>query len=117
VMTHLDTYRNNLLQFVSDRTGVPAHASLLQGQWENFGPILQVRDLSLHLQENGQLTSARIKLALAVWQALLHWRWHCRDLPCWQRHLDSNRPLLDSDKEKNSFRPAQINELFLRQFD
>lgn len=117
VMPHLDSYRNNLLQFVSDRTGVPVHASKLQGKWENFGPTLQVRDLSVDLQENGKLTIARINLALDVWQSLLHWRWQFRDLTFWQLHLDSNRPLLDSDKEKNSFRPAQINELFLRQFD
>ena len=117
VMPHLDSYRSNLLQFISARSGVPVEASQLQGKWENFGPTLQVRDLSVDLHDNGRLTIKRIHLALDVWQSLLHWRWQFRDLTFWQLHLDSNRPLLDNDKEKNSFRPAQINELFLRQFD
>jgi len=117
VMPHLDSYRSNLLQFISARSGVPVDASELQGRWENFGPTLQVRDLRVDLHDNGRLTIKRINLALDVWQSLLHWRWQFRDLTFWQLHLDSNRPLLDNDKEKNSFRPAQINELFLRQFD
>lgn len=117
VMPHLDSYRSNLLQFISDRSGVPVDASQLQGKWENFGPTLQVRDLSVDLHDTGRLSIKRINLALDVWQSLLHWRWQFRDLTFWQLHLDSNRPLLDNDKEKNSFRPAQINELFLRQFD
>lgn len=117
VMPHLDSYRSNLLQFISDSTGVPVNASQLEGKWENFGPTLQVRDLSVDLHENGKLTINRINLALDVWQSLLHWRWQFRDLTFWQLHLDTSRPLLDNDKEKNSFRPAQINELFLRQFD
>ncbi|MGK3144474.1 AsmA2 domain-containing protein YhdP [Pantoea sp. C2G6] len=117
VMPHLDSYRSNLLQFISDRSGVSVNASQLQGKWENFGPTLQVRDLKVDLHQNGKLSIARINLALDVWQSLLHWRWQFRDLTFWQLHLDTPRPLLDSDKEKNSFRPAQINELFLRQFD
>ena len=92
VMPHLDSYRNNLLQFISDKTDVPINASQLQGKWENFGPTLQVRDLSVDLHENGKLTIKRINLALDVWQSLLHWRWQFRDLTFWQLHLDTNRP-------------------------
>ncbi|MFP3702249.1 hypothetical protein SB758_42915, partial [Burkholderia sp. SIMBA_013] len=38
VMPHLDSYRSNLLQYISDSSGVPVNASQLQGKWENFGP-------------------------------------------------------------------------------
>ncbi|MCZ4060069.1 AsmA2 domain-containing protein YhdP [Pantoea sp. LMR881] len=117
VMPHLDSYRSNIMQFVSATSGLPVTAGKLQGKWENFGPTLQIRDLDVAMKDNGRLTISRVNLALDVWQSLLHWRWQFRDLTFWQLHLDSNRPLLANDKEKNSFKPAQINELFLRQFD
>jgi len=69
------------------------------------------------MQEDGQLTIGRVNLALNVWQSLLHWRWQFRDLTFWQLHLETNHPLFTSDEQKNSFKPAQINDLFLRQFD
>lgn len=116
-MPHLDSYRSNILQFASNASGMPIKASKLQGKWENFGPTLEIHDLNVEMKDSDKLTIARVNLALDVWQSLLHWRWQFRDLTFWQLHLDSNRPLLASDEQKNSFKPAQINELFLRQFD
>ncbi len=117
VMPHLNSYRSDILQTISRVSGVTVDASELQGKWENFGPTLQVRDLNISMQEDGQLTIGRVNLALNVWQSLLHWRWQFRDLTFWQLHLATNQPLLTSDKQKNSFKPGQINDLFLRQFD
>lgn len=117
VMPHLNSYRSDILQTISRVSGVTVDASELQGKWENFGPTLQVRDLSVSMQEDGQLTIGRVNLALNVWQSLLHWRWQFRDLTFWQLHLETNHPLVTSDDQKNSFKPAQINDLFLRQFD
>ncbi len=116
-MPHLDSYRSNILQIASNASGMPIKASKLQGKWENFGPTLEIHDLNVEMKDSDKLTIARVNLALDVWQSLLHWRWQFRDLTFWQLHLDSNRPLLASDEQKNSFKPAQINELFLRQFD
>ena len=116
-MPHLDSYRSDILSAVSRASGASVTANALSGRWETFGPTLQIRDLRVDMQENGKLDIARVTLALDVWQSLLHWRWQFRDLTFWQLRLDSNRPLFSSDKEKNSFRPGRINELFLRQFD
>ncbi|QDY43190.1 AsmA2 domain-containing protein YhdP [Candidatus Pantoea soli] len=117
VMPHLNSYRSEILQTISRAGGVPVDAGELQGKWENFGPTLQVRDLHISLQDEGDLRIGRVTLALNVWQSLLHWRWQFRDLIFWQLRLETNRPLLTSDEQKNSFKPAQINDLFLRQFD
>jgi len=117
VMPHLNSYRSDILQTISRVSGVTVTASELQGKWENFGPTLQMRNLNVSMQEDGQLTIGRVNLALNVWQSLLHWRWQFRDLTFWQLHLETNHPLFTSDEQKNSFKPAQINDLFLRQFD
>ncbi|WP_130832127.1 AsmA2 domain-containing protein YhdP [[Erwinia] mediterraneensis] len=117
VMPHLNSYRSEVLQTITRVSGVAVEASALQGKWETFGPTLQIRDLSLDLQADGKLAIGRINLALDVWQSLLHWRWQFRDLTFWQLRLETNRPLISSDKQRNSFKPAQINQLFLRQFD
>ncbi|MDZ7277107.1 AsmA2 domain-containing protein YhdP [Pantoea eucrina] len=117
VMPHLNTYRSDILQALSNASGVAVQADELQGKWENFGPTLQVRDLQLDMQQDGTLHIGRVTLALDVWQSLLHWRWQFRDLTFWQLQLETQHPLLANDANKNSFRPGQINELFLRQFD
>nr|WP_205298330.1 AsmA2 domain-containing protein YhdP [Pantoea formicae] len=117
VMPHLNSYRSDILQTISRVSGMKVDASELQGKWENFGPTLQVRDLNVTMPDEGQLTIGRVNLALNIWQSLLHWRWQFRDLTFWQLRLETNHPLLTSDQQKNSFRPAQINDLFLRQFD
>ncbi|MCK0555341.1 AsmA2 domain-containing protein YhdP [Pantoea ananatis] len=116
-MPHLDTYRSQVLQWVSDASGVNVKASELRGKWENFGPTLQIRNLDVDMKETGSLSIARITVALDVWQSLLHWRWQFRDLTFWQLHLDSTQPLLTSDNDKHSFKLTQVNDLFLRQFD
>ena len=117
VMPHLNSYRSDILQTISRVSGMKVDASELQGKWENFGPTLQVRDLNVAMPDEGKLTIGRVNLALNIWQSLLHWRWQFRDLTFWQLRLETNHPLLTSDQQKNSFRPAQINDLFLRQFD
>ena len=116
-MPHLDNYRSQVLEFVSDVSGANVNASQLKGKWENFGPTLQIRDLNVDMKQTGTLSIARITVALDVWQSLLHWRWQFRDLTFWQLHFNSTQPLLTSDNEKHSFRLTQINDLFLRQFD
>ncbi len=117
VMPHLNSYRSDILQTISRVSGVTVDASELQGKWENFGPTLQVRDLNVMMPDDGKLTIGRVNLALNIWQSLLHWRWQFRDLTFWQLRADLNRPLLTNDQQRNSFKPTQINELFLRQFD
>jgi len=117
VMPHLNSYRSDILQTVSRISGVTAEASELQGSWQNFGPTLQVRDLRIDMQQEGELHIGRVSLALDVWQSLLHWRWQFRDLTFWQLRLATERPLFTRDGETTSIKPAQINDLFLRQFD
>ena len=117
VMPHLNSYRSDILQTVSRISGVNADASELQGTWQNFGPTLQVRDLRIDMKQDGELHIGRVTLALDVWQSLLHWRWQFRDLTFWQLRLATERPLFTRDSDTTSIKPAQINDLFLRQFD
>lgn len=66
VMPHLNSYRSDILQTISRVSGVTVTASELQGKWENFGPTLQLRNLNVAMQEDGQLTIGRVNLALNV---------------------------------------------------
>ncbi|WP_173632523.1 AsmA2 domain-containing protein YhdP [Paramixta manurensis] len=117
LMPHMDSYRASILDTVSSVSGLPVKASALRGRWENFGPTLDARDVNIALSDGGQLKIERVTLALDVWQSLLHARWQFRDLTFWQLDLNSRTPFIDADKQNNTFKAGQLNDLFLRQFD
>ncbi|NIF21444.1 AsmA2 domain-containing protein YhdP [Candidatus Pantoea multigeneris] len=117
LLPHVDSYRGELLKRISQVAGVTVSADSLEGSWENFGPTLQIRQMQVQINQTDRLSVGRINLALNVWQSLLHGRWQFRDLTFWQLHLETSRQLLSNDQQKNSFKPGQINDLFLNQFD
>ena len=117
VMPHIDRHRDTLLDAVSSATGLKVDAASLQGRWENFGPTLDARQLTVALPDGGSLNIGRVTLALDVWQSLLHARWQFRELTFWQLDLDSRSPLISNDAANHNLKAGQINDLFLRQFD
>lgn len=103
VMPYMNSWRAPILQQVSSAIGVSVQASELNGQWENFGPVLEIKSLNVGLKDNGKLQVDRVTLALDVWQSLLHLRWQFRNLTFYDLNLVTNTPLISGDGKKNAF--------------
>ncbi|WP_437889776.1 AsmA2 domain-containing protein YhdP [Phytobacter sp. V91] len=115
-LPHLDTWRPEILATIQARTGVVVDAGQLHASWQNFGPNLEVRDVSAVLNDGGSLSVKRVTLALDIWQSLLHMRWQFRDLTFYQLAVRTNTPL-QRNNSGDSIETDRISDLFLRQFD
>ena len=115
-LPELNSYRPQLLAKISAISGVPVQADFIQGQWENFGPQLEVRNLRAAMAKS-DLHIERVTLALDVWQSLLHWRWQFRDLTFYQLQLDINTTLGGDENKGSAIQPGTISDLLLYQFD
>ncbi|MGV3346097.1 AsmA2 domain-containing protein YhdP [Enterobacteriaceae bacterium LUAb1] len=117
MLPYLSDYRESVLTSVSAFTGSPIKASQLHARWQNFGPVLEVENLSFSLSEQADIRVGRLTLALDVWASLLHGRWQFRDLTFWQLHFHSIQPLFDNTGQRMQLQPNDLTDLFLRQFD
>ncbi|WAH54372.1 AsmA2 domain-containing protein YhdP [Pseudescherichia vulneris] len=116
VLPHLNSWRPALLTKIEAATGMPVNASYIQASWQNFGPQVEVRDISAGLSDGGEFSVKRVTLALDVWQSLLHLRWQFRDLTFYRLRIYTNTPLQQGDNEQG-FESNRLSDLFLRQFD
>ncbi len=116
MLPHLDNWRPEILSIIKKETGVDVDAGHLQASWQNFGPTLDVRDISAVLNDGGSLSVKRLTLALDIWQSLLHLRWQFRDLTFYQLAVRSNTPL-QRNNSGDTLETDRISDLFLRQFD
>ncbi|MCX8958584.1 AsmA2 domain-containing protein YhdP [Erwinia psidii] len=117
VMPHMNSWRQTLEQQVSFATGMPVQFSEVNGKWENFGPVLDIKTIRVDLKDEGELKIGRVTLALDVWQSLLHFRWQFRNLTFYGLNLVTDRPLATASNNKLQLQPGQLSDLFLRQFD
>jgi len=117
LMPHMNSWRTPILEQVSAAAGLKIQASSLEGQWENFGPRLEIKNIQADFPDGGGLKIQRVTLALDVWQSLLHLRWQFRDLTFWQLNLVTNTPLTGGNQQQSDFQTERLNDLFLRQFD
>ena len=116
VLPHLNSWRPALLAKVEAATGMPVNASYIQASWQNFGPQVEVRDISAGLSDGGEFSVKRVTLALDVWQSLLHLRWQFRDLTFYRLRVYTNTPIQQGDSQQG-FEGNRLSDLFLRQFD
>ena len=116
VLPHLNTWRPALLAKIEAATGMPVNASYIQASWQNFGPQVEVRDISAGLSDGGEFSVKRVTLALDVWQSLLHLRWQFRDLTFYRLRIYTNTPIQQGDSQQG-FEGNRLSDLFLRQFD
>lgn len=116
VLPHLNTWRPALLAKIEAATGMPVNASYIQASWQNFGPQVEVRDISAGLSDGGEFSVKRVTLALDVWQSLLHLRWQFRDLTFYRLRIYTNTPLQQGDSQQG-LEGNHLSDLFLRQFD
>lgn len=115
-LPYLDRWRPQVLDRLTRLTGLPIDASQLQARWENVGPTLDARYLSVGLSDGGQLNIKRIALALDVWKSLLHARWTFHDLTFYQLQMRMNTPL-NQNHDDEAIPSSRASDLFLRQFD
>lgn len=117
LMPYMNQYRTEILSAVSSATDSHIQASELSGRWETFGPSVEIKDLHSTLDDGTTLTVSHVRLALDVWQSLLHARLQFRDLTFWQLHLDLPSLPQSSASSNGHVAPKQLQSLFLRQFD
>lgn len=118
LMPYMNEYRSDILSAVSSLSGAQIQANELRGRWETFGPAVEIRGLRSTLSDGTSLDIGQVRLALDVWQSLLHARLQFRDLTFWQLHL--NTPALPSSSAEDkhqSLGSKQLENLFLRRFD
>ena len=116
VLPHLNTWRPALLAKIEAATGMPVNASYIEANWQNFGPQVEVRDISAGLSDGGEVSVKRVTLALDVWQSLLHLRWQFRDLTFYRLRVYTNTPIQQGDSQQD-VEGNRLSDLFLRQFD
>ncbi len=116
VLPHLNSWRPALLAKIESATGMPVNASYIQASWQNFGPQVEVRDISAGLNDGGEFSVKRVTLALDVWQSLLHLRWQFRDLTFYRLRVYTNTPIQQGDSQQG-LEGNRLSDLFLRQFD
>lgn len=117
LMPYMNQYRTELLSVVSSATDSHIQAGELTGRWETFGPSVDIKDLRSTLDDGTTLTISHVRLALDVWQSLLHARLQFRDLTFWQLQLDLPSLPQASPGSGGHLAPKQLQSLFLRQFD
>ncbi len=117
LMPYMNQYRTEFLSVVSSVTDSHIQAGELSGRWETFGPSVDIKDLRSTLDDGTTLTVSHVRLALDVWQSLLHARLQFRDLTFWQLHLDLPSLPQTSADHSSHMAPKQLQGLFLKQFD
>ncbi|QOI57401.1 AsmA2 domain-containing protein YhdP [Rouxiella badensis] len=115
-LPQLDRFKQPIVDKIQSMTGVPIALSQVHGSWQTFGPMLELRDLSVKLPESSSKVE-RITLALDVWQSLLHLRWQFRDLTFYNLQLDLNSTLGGDDNKRSPIGANRISDIFLKQVD
>ncbi|WP_058910789.1 AsmA2 domain-containing protein YhdP [Entomohabitans teleogrylli] len=116
LLPHLNSWRPALVEKIEAAAGVPVDIQEIEASWQNFGPTLDIRSLSVGLKDGGTLSVGRVTMALDIWQSLLHLRWQFRDLTFYQLQARTNTPI-SLGEEKGDIKPGKFSDLFLRQFD
>ncbi|PHM71399.1 AsmA2 domain-containing protein YhdP [Xenorhabdus kozodoii] len=115
-LPHLNEYRQQLVEKIADVTGIPVNIGYIKGQWESFGPSLEIRDISAKT-EQADIHAKKIILSLDVWRSLLQRRWHFRDLSFYQLQVNYNQALFGEDGENKLSKPDSLSTLFLEQLN
>lgn len=118
MLPRINDYREPILDTVSRMTGIPTEVAHMEGQWEMFGPTLELRQLSLKT-DIGEISAQRVTVALDVWASLVNFRWQFRDLTFYRVKGDLDYTAdasSDTDKPASSG-SAALENMFLKQFD
>ncbi|AOM42131.1 AsmA2 domain-containing protein YhdP [Xenorhabdus hominickii] len=115
-LPHINEYRQQLAEKIAAVTDIPVNIGYINGHWESFGPILELRDISAKA-ENVDIQARKITLSLDIWRSLLQRRWYFRDLSFYQLQVNYNKALFGKDDENQLAEPDSLSSLFLEQFN
>lgn len=109
-------YRPQIVAQLNKFSGFPIAVGDIQASWQSFGPIIDIRDISVH-PKKGDIAVQRITIALNVWKSLLQWRWQFKELTFYGIQASSKVPFKHKENDSNSIDIDQLKDIFLRQFD
>lgn len=115
-LPQLHRFQQQLVDQAQSISGVPITLDQISGNWQTFGPTLELKKLSVTLPD-ASVNVERITLALDVWQSLLHMRWQFRDLTFYNLDLDINATFGGNAKDSKGFEANRISDIFLKQVD
>ncbi|PHM27414.1 AsmA2 domain-containing protein YhdP [Xenorhabdus budapestensis] len=115
-LPHINDYRQQLAHKISELTDISVDIGYISGNWQSFGPQLEVRDLRAVTGETN-IKAKKVTLSLDIWRSLLQRRWHFRDLSFYQLQVDYDKPLLDGEGESLFPKPDSLSSLFLERFN
>lgn len=111
LLPHINSYRPQLLAKVESIIGVPVDVGYITGEWESFGPVLELRDISVKTA-SADVKAKKITVALDIWLSLLRMRWNFRDLTFYQLQVNYHQPLFN-DQSGNMFSQSDtFSDLF-----
>nr|WP_306309199.1 AsmA2 domain-containing protein YhdP [Xenorhabdus anantnagensis] len=115
-LPHINEYRQQLVEKITDVMNVPVNIGYIKGRWEPFGPSLEIRDISAKA-ENVDIHAKKIILSLDVWRSLLQRRWYFRDLSFYQLQVNYDKTLFGQGGENRLSKSDRLSTLFLEQFN
>src|SRR5476651_486042 len=115
-LPQLHRFQDQLVDKVQSVTGVPITLDQISGNWQTFGPTLELKQLSVTLPD-ASVKVERVTLALDVWQSLLHFRWQFRDLTFYNLDLVTNATFGGEAKNSKGLEANRISDIFLKQVD
>ncbi|UDG81282.1 AsmA2 domain-containing protein [Candidatus Profftia lariciata] len=105
VLPHINYFRQQIIENIQHYYGTVVKIGALNASWQSFGPILEVYNISW-AQAKININIRHITVALNIWQSLLHWNWHIRNLTLYYLDANSNKPynflLSDIQKVQNN---------------
>lgn len=112
LMPLLNHYQVSLLQAIARTTQTKISAVKLEGRWEPAGPVLNMSNLSVELNDGSRLQVKQINLALNIWQSILHSKLQFKNLLF--RQLTYQTPHSLSGKGEGN---QHLQNIFLHSFD
>ncbi|NHB93008.1 DUF3971 domain-containing protein [Photorhabdus cinerea] len=116
LLPHINSYRPQLLAKVESIIGVPVDVGYIAGEWESFGPVLELRDISVKTA-SADVKAKKITVALDIWLSLLRMQWNFRDLTFYQLQVNYHQPLFNAQSGNMLSQSDTFSDLFLEQFD
>ncbi|MEQ4922570.1 AsmA2 domain-containing protein YhdP [Proteus hauseri] len=116
-LPRLDNYRPEIEAYLTKQLNSPVSMTKINGEWQNFGPDIQVEGLHIDNQEV-DVTAEKVTFSFDAWRSLLTLRLHFRELTFEQLYVDYHSPIFTGQSGDITLtEPDNISSLFLEQFD
>lgn len=116
-LPRLDNYRPDIESYLTKQLNSPVKMTQIQGEWQDFGPDIQIDGLSIDSQDV-DVIAEKITFSFDIWRSLFYFRPYFRELTFEQLHVNYQRPLFTGESGDITLtEPDDISSLFFEQFD